>query len=152
METRDVELVEDFRRKALGAAVAVFFAAALVLLLSFDQAPLMHRGLTASTWALPLHVATGVSAIAVIAALWHRRYRAARLGVGLQISFIFWGWVVAQYPYLVPPDLSIARAAAPEITLRLTLVALALGTLVLAPSLIYLFRVFKSGPVDESGP
>jgi cytochrome d ubiquinol oxidase subunit II len=152
METRDRELVEDFRRRALGAAVAVFLAAALVLLLSFDQAPLMHRGLTGSAWALPLHVATGASAIAVIAALWYRRYRAARVGVGLQISCIFWGWVVSQYPYLVPPDLSIARAAAPEITLRITLWALALGTLVLAPSLIYLFRVFKCGPADGTGP
>jgi cytochrome d ubiquinol oxidase subunit II len=87
----------------------------------------------------------------VFAALWHRRYRAARLLAGLQVSCIFWGWVVSQYPYLVPPDLTVAAAAAPEITLRITLWALVLGTLVLAPSLIYLFRVFKSGPADGMG-
>jgi cytochrome bd ubiquinol oxidase subunit II len=151
LETRDRELVEDFRRRALGAGVAVFLASALVLLLSFEESPLMTRGLMASSWALPLHLATAASAITVFAALWSRRYHAARVLVGLQVSFIFWGWVVSQYPYLVPPDLTIAAAAAPEITLRLTLWALGLGALVLAPSLIYLFRVFKRGPADGMG-
>jgi cytochrome d ubiquinol oxidase subunit II len=151
METRDPDLVEDFRRRALGAGVAVFLASALVLLLSFGQAPLMTRGLTASSWAPPLHLATAASAIAVFAALWVRRYYVARVGVGLQISFIFWGWVVSQYPYLVPPDLTIAGTAAPAVTLRITLWSLALGALVLAPSLVYLFRVFKSGPADGMG-
>jgi cytochrome d ubiquinol oxidase subunit II len=148
METRDPELVEDFRRRALGAGVAVFLASGVVLLLSLRASPLMSRGLTASSWALPLHLATAVSAIAVFATLWSRRYRAARVLVGLQASCIFWGWVVSQYPYLVPPDLTIASAAAPEITLRLTLWALGLGTLVLAPSLVYLFRVFKRQPAN----
>jgi cytochrome d ubiquinol oxidase subunit II len=151
MEARDRELVEDFRRRALGTGVVVFLAAAVVLMRSFEAAPLMSRGLMASTWALPLHLTTAVSAIAVFAALWSRWYRAARVLVGLQVSCIFWGWAVSQYPYLVPPDLTIASAAAPEITLRLTLWALGLGTLVLAPSLVYLFRVFKSGPVDGVG-
>jgi cytochrome d ubiquinol oxidase subunit II len=146
LETRDRELVEDFRRRALGAGVAVFLASALVLLLSFQAAPLLSRGLTGSGWALPLHLATAASAIAVFAALWTRRFRLARVLVGLQVSLIFWGWTVSQYPYLVPPDLTIDGAAAPEITLRLTLWALGLGTLVLAPSLVYLFRVFKSEP------
>jgi cytochrome d ubiquinol oxidase subunit II len=148
METRDRELVEDFRRRALGAGVAVFLAAALVLLLSFQEAPLVSRGLMASGWALPLHLATAASAIAVFTALWTRRFRLARVMVGLQVSLIFWGWTVSQYPYLVPPDLTVHGAAAPEITLRLTLWALGLGTLVLAPSLVYLFRVFKSEPAS----
>jgi cytochrome d ubiquinol oxidase subunit II len=151
METRDRELVEDFRRRALGAGVAVFLAAGMVLLLSLEASPLMSRGLMASSWALPLHLATAVSAIAVFAALWSRQYGAARVLVGLQVSCIFWGWVVSQYPYLVPPDLTITSAAAPEVTLRLTLWALGLGALVLAPSLLYLFRVFKREPADGVG-
>jgi cytochrome d ubiquinol oxidase subunit II len=151
METRDRDLVEDFRRRALGAGVAVFLASGVVLLLSLQSSPLMSRGLMASSWALPLHLATAVSAIAVFAALWSRRYGAARVLAALQVSCIFWGWVVSQYPYLVPPDLTITSAAAPGITLRLTLWTLGLGTLVLAPSLIYLFRVFKREPADGVG-
>jgi cytochrome d ubiquinol oxidase subunit II len=148
METHDPELCEDFRRRALGAGVAVFFASALVLLLSHNAAPLVRSGLMASSWALPLHLATGMSAVVVLAALWFRRFRLARVAAGLQVSLIFWGWALAQYPRLVPPDLTIANSAAPDSTLRLVLVALAIGGAVLLPSLWYLFQVFKTAPAD----
>jgi cytochrome bd ubiquinol oxidase subunit II len=62
------------------------------------------------------------------------------------VSLIVWGWALSQYPYLVPPDLSIRGAAAPAATLRLVLIALGLGVVVLLPSLVYLFRVFKAAP------
>ena len=146
METRDPELVEDFRRKALGAGVAVLLASGLVLLLSFRHAPLLTGGLLGSAWALPLHLATGLSAVGVFAALWLRRFALARILAGLQVSCIFWGWTASQYPYLVPPDLTIEGSAAPPVTLKITLWAVAGGTLLLAPCLIYLFRVFKRGP------
>jgi cytochrome d ubiquinol oxidase subunit II len=148
LETHDPELCEDFRRRALGAGVAVFFASALVLLLSHSAAPLVRAGLMSSPWALPLHLATGATAIAVLAALWVRRFRLARIGVGLQVSLIFWGWAMAQYPLLIPPDLTIERAAAPAVTLRLVLIALAVGGVVLLPSLWYLFQIFKTVPAD----
>jgi len=53
------------------------------------------------------------------------------------------GLALSQYPYIVPPDLSIASTAAPAATLRLMLGVLAVGTVVLLPRCIYLFRVFK---------
>jgi cytochrome d ubiquinol oxidase subunit II len=152
METHEPELCEDFRRRALGAGVAVFFASALVLLLSPNAAPLVRTGLMASSWALPLHLATGVSAVVVLAALWFRRFRLARLAVGLQVSLIFWGWALAQYPLLVPSDLTIANSAAPYSTLRLVLIALGVGGAVLLPSLWYLFQVFKTTPADRALP
>ncbi len=62
-----------------------------------------------------------------------------------QVSLILWGWALSQYPYILPPDLSIASAAAPTATLRLLLAALVAGAVLLLPSLYYLFRVFKSG-------
>jgi len=60
-----------------------------------------------------------------------------------QVSLILWGWGLGQYPYVVPPDLTIAGAAAPAATLRLVLAALAVGAAVVLPSLFYLFRIFK---------
>lgn len=149
LETNDPELREDFRRRALGAGVAVFLAAGLVLVLSPGAAPLMTRGLLGSAWALPLHLITGLTAVAVLAALWYRKYRLARLGAGLQVSLIFWGWPLSQYPYLLPPGFTIADTAAPTATLRLVLIALVVGGAVLLPSLLYLFRIFKSAPVDR---
>jgi cytochrome bd ubiquinol oxidase subunit II len=150
LETHDRDLVEDFRRRALGAGVAVFVTAFFALLLSPRQAPLVERGLIGSTWAVPLHLATAAAAITVLAALLFRRYPLARVAAGVQVSLIVWGWAVAQYPYLVPPDLTVAAAAAPAATLRLVLQAMGLGAVVLLPSLVYLFRVFKTAPADPS--
>jgi cytochrome d ubiquinol oxidase subunit II len=144
VEAHEIALQEDFRRRALGAAAAVFVAAGGTLALALPSAPLVGRGLSASAWALPLHVATGVAAVAAIGALWIRRYRLARVAAATQASLILWGWALAQYPYVVPPALTIAEAAAPALTLTLVLWALAAGALVLFPSLAYLFRVFKN--------
>ena len=58
---------------------------------------------------------------------------------------------VSGYPHLIPPTLTIREAAAPPITLRLTLIALGVGALVLIPSLAYLFRIFKSRPLAFEG-
>jgi cytochrome d ubiquinol oxidase subunit II len=150
METHDPDLAEDFRRRGLGAGLAVFVTALLALLLSPHQAPLVERGLIGSRWALPLHLATGAAAITVLAALWYRRYPLARVTAGMQVSFIVWGWAVAQYPFLVPPDLTVATAAAPTATLRVVVQIVAVGAVVLLPSLVYLFRIFKTAPADPS--
>jgi cytochrome d ubiquinol oxidase subunit II len=146
VEAREPALREDFRRRALGAAAAVFVTAFGTLGLALLGAPLMGRGLTAAPWAPALHLVTGVAAVAAIWALWSRRFRLARVAAAAQVSLILWGWALAQYPYLVPPDLTIRAAAAPRITLVLTLWTLGLGALVLFPSLVYLFRVFKPVP------
>jgi cytochrome d ubiquinol oxidase subunit II len=146
VEAREPMLREDFRRRALGAAVAVFVAAFGTLGLALLGAPLMGRGLTAAPWAPALHLATGLAAVAAIWALWSRRFRLARVAAAAQVSLILWGWALAQYPYLIPPDLTIRAAAAPRITLVLSLWILGAGALVLFPSLIYLFRVFKPAP------
>jgi cytochrome bd ubiquinol oxidase subunit II len=143
VEAREPALQEDFRRRALGAAVAVFVVAFGTLGLALLGAPLMGRGLTTAPWALALHLATGAAAVATIGALWLRHFRLARVAAAAQVSLILWGWALAQYPYLIPPDLTIRAAAAPRITLVLTLWILGAGALVLFPSLIYLFRVFK---------
>jgi cytochrome d ubiquinol oxidase subunit II len=50
---------------------------------------------------------------------------------------------VAQYPYVLPPSLTISATASPERTLTLTLWGLGVGACVLFPSLYYLFRIFK---------
>ena len=108
----------------------------------------MWEGLIHSPWARAFQGATAVSAVTALLALRARRYRLARVAAAAQVSLILWGWVVAQYPYLIPPDLTVANAAAPAITLKLVLGALAVGGALLIPSLYYLFRVFKSSPTS----
>lgn len=146
LETDQPELQEDFRRRALGAGVALFVTAMTTLALAWREAPLVWRGVVTSDRALPLHLLTGLAAVLALWALWSRRYRVARTAAAVQVSCLLWGWALAQFPYLLPPTLDIQGAAAPAITLQLTLGALGLGALVLFPSLFYLFRVFKHRP------
>jgi cytochrome d ubiquinol oxidase subunit II len=144
LEAPEGPLREDFRRRALGSGIAVGAAALAALLAAVPTVPLMRHGLLGSSWALPFQLTTAVVALTALGALWRRRYALARLAAMLQVSLVLWGWAWSQYPYVVPPDLTIATAAAPVATLRLVLAALVLGALVLVPSLFYLFRVFKS--------
>jgi cytochrome d ubiquinol oxidase subunit II len=101
---------------------------------------------TTAPWALALHLATAVAAITAIAALWTRRYGVARIAAAAQVSFILWGWAFAQFPFVIPPTMSIRESAAPDITLSLLLVGVLIGAAVLIPSLRYLFRTFASSP------
>jgi cytochrome bd ubiquinol oxidase subunit II len=145
LEAPEGALREDFRRRALWAGVAVGVAAGLALIVARPGAPLMRWGLVGSDWALPFQLGTGMVAVGALGALWTRRYRLARVAAGGQVSLILWGWAGSQYPFVIPPDLAIADTAAPPATLRLVLIALAVGAAVLVPSLAYLFRIFKGG-------
>lgn len=134
---------EDFRRRAINAGVALFVTAAASLLFARIDAPRVYAALLSAPWALELHLMTGTAAVAAFGGLVTRRYRVARVAAALQVSLIFWGWALSQYPYLLPPSLTIDDAAAPAVTLRLLVATLAAGVLLLFPSLGYLFWVFK---------
>jgi len=60
-----------------------------------------------------------------------------------QVTLILFGWALARYPDLITPDLTVDNAQAPQVTLRLLVLALGLGSIVLLPSLFFLFRLFK---------
>jgi len=134
LETTDAALQDDFRQRAMAAGAAVF-AMAVIGLAFFPQAPPVNDRVVALTAA---------AAIGAFWSLWRRRYSLARIAAAGEVTLILWGWGLAQYPYLLPPDLTIAGAAAPRITLELALLAVAAGAVVLFPSLYFLFRVFKS--------
>ena len=102
----------------------------------------MYHGST-NWWAPILLGWTALSAITATAALWSRKFYLARIAVVAQVTFILVGWGLAQFPHLVTPDVTLQNAAATESTLRLLLLALGAGAVVLLPSLIYLFQIFK---------
>jgi cytochrome d ubiquinol oxidase subunit II len=148
VEASDEALREDFRRRALWSAAALFGIAGLDLLLAGVGAPLMWESLTRGPLGSAVHALTGVAAIMAVLMLWSRRYAMARIAAAAQVSLILWGWALAQYPYLVPPDLEVRGAAAPAPTLELLAWALAAGFVLLVPSLWYLFRIFKGRITD----
>ena len=144
VDARDEDLQEDFRARALGSAAVVFVCAAATLAFARSAAP--HVAM-AVVEALLIQAATAAAAVAAIVALWQRRYRIARVAAAAQVSLILWGWLLAQYPYVIPPSLTIRDAAAPAVTLRLLAMGLGAGAVILLPSLGYMLRIFKSGKV-----
>ncbi|WP_447987412.1 cytochrome d ubiquinol oxidase subunit II [Nitrospira sp. Nam74] len=146
LEIRQDGLREDFRKRALWAAGAAAMVAAAVFLLSKDDAQHIRNNLGDTAGGITIVSLTVLSAMAALVALWQKKDRAAFVFAVSEVSLILGGWALAQYPYLVEPDVTIADAA-PSSTLQLVLIALLAGALVLFPSLYYLYRVFKGGTI-----
>jgi cytochrome d ubiquinol oxidase subunit II len=87
--------------------------------------------------------------VGALVVLWRRRYGPARFAAAGQVALILVGWGLAQYPYLVVPDVTFAGAATSPATLRLLVWTLAVGAVVLVPSFLYLYSVFKGSAQDE---
>jgi cytochrome bd ubiquinol oxidase subunit II len=136
-------LQEDFRHRALEAALAVIVISWAVLFIARATAPRVYDQLLYAPAAIPLHLFTGIAGFTAIVALWRRRYQVARIAAAAEVAFILWGWVIAQYPYVMPPTLTLGQAAAPPATLRAVIGAISVGAVILFPSLWYLFKVFK---------
>ena len=143
LETKDKRLQEIFRKRGILAALAVGLFEEVVLLLGKDEAPRLWGELTNSLWGSAIQLGIGGFTIAAVWFLMSRRYWLARTFAILHVTLTLWAWGIAQFPYLVPPYLTVFNAAAPEITLQLMLGALFLGALLLFPSLYYLLRIFK---------
>ncbi|MBV9775294.1 MAG: cytochrome d ubiquinol oxidase subunit II [Gemmatimonadetes bacterium] len=140
-ETRG-PLRDDFRCRALWAGTATVALSVLALPLLRVEAPHLWRGLL-SARALPL-LAVGVGAALLSGwALLARRFRLARVATVAQTACLLAGWGIAQFPYLVYPDVTVGSAAGPPGTLRFVLWTLPFGMALLLPSLWLLFRVFK---------
>ena len=136
------ELCEDFRRRALLAATAVVLLSAAMLPVVKTEAPHLLAGLLAPR-TLPVVVAGALCAVASGLFLLRRQMGLARMASVGQAACVVGGWALAQYPYIIYPDVRVMDAAAPEATLRFVLYTLPIGLAVLIPSLIWLFRVFK---------
>lgn len=136
-------LREDFRRRAIAAGVATAALAIAAAALSRDAAPIVFVGLTRRPWSPALVGATGVVATVAMVALRRGRVVLGRAAAVAQVTLLVIGWGAAQYPWLVPPDLTLGAASAPRAVQVALLCALGAGALLLFPALFLLFRTFK---------
>jgi cytochrome d ubiquinol oxidase subunit II len=87
--------------------------------------------------------------VGALAALATRRFALARVvSVGAVVAVIA-GWALAQRPEMLP-GVTVREAAAGRDTLIAVLVGLALGALILVPSLLVLFRMVLRGRFDQA--
>jgi cytochrome d ubiquinol oxidase subunit II len=137
------ELAAHFRGRGLATAVLVGAVALGGVLVLRADAPDLYDGLTHR--GLPLMVVSGLAGIGSIGLLLARRYTLARVAAGLAVTAVLWGWAAAQYPYLLPPTVTIEDAAASRTTLVTMLVSLLIGAVLLVPALVYLYTLFQRG-------
>jgi len=143
LETNDTSLKDDFRRRGLWALALVSLLSFSAPFLSYGGAPEFHRALTGSRWSVPLMGANALAALGTAVSLAYRAYPLARACAASQVTLLLAGWGLAQFPYLIRPDLTISSAAASHVMLRLMLIILAAGAVFLFPAIYFLFRIFK---------
>src|SRR5512145_3244753 len=143
LETPDPGLQDDFRARALWSAAATALLSVLVPVLARSGAPDFYKALTGSDWSVPLVILTGTSALGAYVALHLRVFPLARACAALQTALVILGWGLAQFPYLVRPNVTVYDAAASPSMLRPMIYALAAGAVLLFPAVFLLFRIFK---------
>lgn len=143
LETRG-ELQEDFRRRALICEGLAALLAALAAWRAAVDAPLFFARWSGAAWAWALQAVTAACAGTAIVALLRRRFHLARVAVAAQVTLVLVGWGVAMAGHVILPGLTLQDAGARPEVLRAFFPALAAGAVLLAPSLVYLFRVFKA--------
>ncbi|MGH4009540.1 MAG: cytochrome d ubiquinol oxidase subunit II, partial [Pseudonocardiaceae bacterium] len=145
---RDTSLLEYFRARAITTALLLGGIALAGIAVLRADAPQLFNGLISR--GLPLILASAAAGIGSILLLVRRRPGLARVAAALAVTTVIWGWAVAQYPYVLQPELTVQAAAAPETTLRAMLIILVVGAALLVPSLVFLFTLFQRSHSEMS--
>jgi cytochrome d ubiquinol oxidase subunit II len=142
------DMERAFRARALIAGVAAGIVAIGGLFVLRSDARSLFDGLT-SDGGLVFVIASAVAGGTTLALVWIRRYELARFTAAAAVASVTIGWAFAQSPYLLPDQLTLDRAAAGDATLVATLIGVALGMLVLVPSLYLLYSLTLKGRLDQ---
>jgi cytochrome bd ubiquinol oxidase subunit II len=144
IETDDAALQNDFRNRALFSGFVSLMAAFATYVVAGNAALGIRNGLSRAPHVWLIEVGGAIAALVAFQALWTKHYQRARIAAAAQVALIVFGWGVAQYPYLVRPELTIYNSAAPANIVSDLVIAVAMGAVLLIPSLILLLLVFKT--------
>jgi cytochrome bd ubiquinol oxidase subunit II len=143
----DPDLERYFAVRALGAALAAGFVAAVGIPVLHSDARYIYDGLVSE--GLPFLIGSAACGAAVLALLRRGAWRALRvLAVGAVVAVI-WGWGAAQYPYLLPQELTIKDGAASGETLTALLVVFGVALVVVVPALALLYTLDQRTVLEE---
>jgi cytochrome d ubiquinol oxidase subunit II len=140
-------LAAAFRIRALGAGVvtgAIAFAGLAVVAYDADR-----LGDNLLAWpAVAAIAASAAAGLATLELVRRSRFEAARYGASAAVAAVVAGWALAQRPELLP-GLTVEEAAAGRPVLIATIAGIALGAVILIPSLALLFGLVLHGRFDE---
>jgi cytochrome bd ubiquinol oxidase subunit II len=136
----------EFRSHALWAGAIAGALACAGLLVVRQDAPLLWNGLTQGGGLVAVCV-SAAAGLLTLGLVWRGTFGLARASAALAVAAIMAGWAIAQRPRFLP-GLTIDQAAAGPSTLIAVIVAVAIGAVVLVPSLLLLFGLFLRGRLD----
>jgi cytochrome d ubiquinol oxidase subunit II len=142
------DLVEAFRKRALGAGVVAGAIAIGGLFVLRDDARDLFDGLTSGGGLVFVLLSAAFGAV-TLALIWTRRFSVARYSSAAAVGCIVIGWAFAQSPYLLPGELTLDEAAAADATLTALVISVAVGMCLLVPSLVYLYRLVLRGTLSQ---
>jgi cytochrome d ubiquinol oxidase subunit II len=142
------DLERAFRARALGAGLASGAVAIGGLAVLDADAPELFDGLT-SGGGLACVAASALAGVVTLALVWRGRFETARYTAAAAVAAVTVGWAVAQSPDLLPGELTLEAAAAPDATLVAVLISVAVGLLLLIPSLYWLYSLTLRGRLDQ---
>lgn len=152
LETKDMQTKDEFRKRALFALASLIVITPFVFILARTEAPKLLQSITRAVWSLPLLSAAMFFGMVNAWGIISHRLQIARAAAIIVTSLIFWGWILAQYPSLLKPDLTIINSAAPASVMVPVLVIIISGLLLLTPALYYLIVLFKGRSVTVKVP
>lgn len=138
-------LRSDFRVRALVTHLVLGGTALLTLVVVRNDAPHLYSALGSGRGLVPLAIGSASWVVSFVSLL-RRRVGITRIATIASVSSMLVGWALAQHPYLVYPDVTLASAAAPAPMLRFLVYSMPFGFGIAAPSMYLAFRVFKSRP------
>ena len=145
----DETMVEYFRRRAVGAAVAAGAVSLVGVFVLSDDAEYVFDGLTSR--ALPVVLLSVLCGGGALVLLLRRARRGARLAAVVAVAAVIVAWAVAQWDYLLPTTLTVSAGAAPDGTITAVLVATGLAVAVLLPSFLLLYVLDQKSLLPEEG-
>ena len=141
------DLVASFRRRALAAATVTGALAIGGIFVVNAEAPDLYDGLTSGA-ALAAVIGSALAGAVTVALVATSRFGPARLSSALAVGAVIVGLALAMSPDLLPGQMTLSQAAAPDAAMTALLIVFVVAVLVLGPALAALYRLTLSGTLD----
>ncbi|MFD7599101.1 cytochrome d ubiquinol oxidase subunit II [Streptomyces mirabilis] len=141
------DLVGYFRLRAWCTLVVLAALAIVGLVVTHDDAPYVHDGLTGGVGLVLVLIAV-VSALATAWLLYRVATGWARVTAIGSVALVVVAWGVAQRPYLIPTSLTVSQAAGASTTLRWLMLVSIIALVLVGPPLVLLYRLDTRGALQ----
>lgn len=135
------DLVRLWKKRSLSMGLWMGILSFIGIVFLWMEAPLLWNSFLQKSELLPL--LSSVSGILALVCLWKNRFHLASLFSIGAVTFVLWGWALAQFPFLILPDHHVQNFLSAPAILEAMFYSLVFGMLLLIPSFYFLFSVFK---------